>query len=361
MTPWEQRWAARTQVARGPADAGLFLALAPMDGVTDAVFRDLMTGLFGGRSGISLCVSEFVRVTQQPAPKKVLLRHCPELRTDGRTAAGVPVFVQILGGDPQPMAVTARRAAELGAPGIDINFGCPAKTVNNHDGGATLLKYPARLRGIVAAVRDAVPPAIPVSAKIRVGWADDDDLEAIVQAAADGGAAWITIHARTRAQGYKPPVRWRALARTRGLCVAPIVANGDLYEVEDITACAAISGCEAFMIGRGSMATPDLFARARGWRARSLELGDYVALWRDYYARLLTSGATEGRALCRVKQWLRFAAERSPAIAGIFAGFKRTQAWADADALLDAALAVDGEVEATPLVRASVVPTARLV
>ncbi|MCA9657477.1 MAG: tRNA-dihydrouridine synthase, partial [Myxococcales bacterium] len=158
MTPWEQRWAARTQVARGPADAGLFLALAPMDGVTDAVFRDLMTGLFGGRSGISLCVSEFVRVTQQPAPKKVLLRHCPELRTDGRTAAGVPVFVQILGGDPQPMAVTARRAAELGAPGIDINFGCPAKTVNNHDGGATLLKYPARLRGIVAAVRDAVPP-----------------------------------------------------------------------------------------------------------------------------------------------------------------------------------------------------------
>ena len=75
MTPWEQRWAARTQVARGPADAGLFLALAPMDGVTDAVFRDLMTGLFGGRSGISLCVSEFVRVTQQPAPTGEVLQN----------------------------------------------------------------------------------------------------------------------------------------------------------------------------------------------------------------------------------------------------------------------------------------------
>ncbi|MEZ4381115.1 MAG: tRNA-dihydrouridine synthase family protein [Nannocystaceae bacterium] len=349
MIPWEQRWAARAQVARGPADPGLFLALAPMDGVTDAVFRDLMTGLFGGRSGISLCVSEFVRVTKLPAPAKVLLRHCPELAKGGLTPAGVPVFVQILGGDPLPMAQTARRAAELGAPGIDINFGCPAKTVNNHDGGATLLKHPERLRRIVAAVRDAVPPAIPVSAKIRVGWADDDGLEEIVRAAAAGGAAWITIHARTRAQGYKPPVRWRALARTPGLCAAPIVANGDLYEVEDLTACAAISGCEAFMIGRGSMATPDLFARARGWRERGLVLSEFVDLWRDYYGRLLASGATEGRALCRVKQWLRFAAERSPVIAALFADIKRTQSWAEADARLAGALAAERELDAAPL------------
>ncbi len=339
MGSWEQRWGARAKIAQAPGDDGLFLALAPMDGVTDGVFRGLVTGLFGGRSGISLCVSEFVRVTTLVPPAAVLLRHCPELARGGVTAAGVPVFVQILGGDPEPMAATARLAASLGAPGIDINFGCPARKVNNRDGGATLLKFPERLRSIVAAVRDAAPPEIPVSAKIRVGWADDDDLETIVRAAGAGGASWITIHARTRTQGYKPPVRWRALARTVGLTEATVVANGDLNRVEDLGACAEQSRCQAFMIGRGAMSAPDLFARARGARQRELELGDFIELWRDYYARLIASGASEIKAISRVKQWLRFAAPFTPAIASLFDAFKRLREWERGDELFSVALA----------------------
>ena len=154
-------------MSRDPREAGLYLSLAPMDGVTDAVYRDVMTAMHGGDSGISQCTSEFVRVTDRPAPAKVLLKHCPELADGGRTAAGVPVFVQILGGRPEPIVQTALTAVELGALGVDLNFGCPAQTVNRHDGGASLLRTPCRIEDIVGQVRGALPERIPVSAKIR--------------------------------------------------------------------------------------------------------------------------------------------------------------------------------------------------
>ena len=110
------------------------------------------------------------------------------------------------------MAESALVACRAGAKAIDVNFGCPAPTVNRHDGGATLLKHPRRIREIIAAIRAALPPDIPVSAKLRLGW---DSLEAIdenADMAAEGGAAWITIHGRTRIQGYRPPAYWNLSA-----------------------------------------------------------------------------------------------------------------------------------------------------
>lgn len=334
--------AERAVIAGSPASAGLFLALAPMDGVTDAVYREVITDLDGGRSGVSACVSEFVRVCRDPAPAKVLLAHCPELARGGHTRAGVPVLVQLLGGDPAALAATAALAARLGAPGVDLNFGCPAKTVNNHDGGAALLRCPARIYGIVAAVRDAVPAALPVSVKIRVGWDSSEGIEEIAAAVRGGGASWLTVHARTRTQGYAPPVEWPAIGRARASCGLPTVANGDLLAVADVAACAAQSGCSAFMIGRGSMVDPWLFARLRGWRAE--DRGDagvaaLAALWRDYHERLRAAGVSPGRALCRVKQWLRFAAERRAALTSLFNEIKILDRWEDALAVIDAAAA----------------------
>ncbi|MDB4977339.1 MAG: dihydrouridine synthase, partial [Myxococcaceae bacterium] len=128
----EQLSQRRAQIARTPHDPGLYLALAPMDGVTDWVHRQLASEL----GGVSQCVTEFVRVTDRAPPKRVFLKTCPELSNGGLTESGVPVFVQLLGGDARAMAEAAVVASELGAPGIDINFGCPAKRVNNHDGGA---------------------------------------------------------------------------------------------------------------------------------------------------------------------------------------------------------------------------------
>jgi len=334
--------AARAEIAGSPASPGLFLALAPMDGVTDAVFREVITDLDGGRSGVSVCVSEFVRICRDPAPAKVLLSHCPELARGGRTRAGVPVIVQLLGGDPGPLAATAALAARLGAPGVDLNFGCPAKTVNNHDGGAALLRCPPRIYGIVAAVRDAVPAALPVSVKIRVGWDSSGGIEQIAAAARAGGASWLTVHARTRSQGYAPPVEWPAIGRARAASGLPTVANGDLLTGADVAACAAESGCSAFMIGRGAMVDPWLFARLRGWRAEERAdagIEALAGLWRDYHERLRAAGVSPGRALCRVKQWLRFAAERRTELVSLFAAIKILDRWEDALAVIEAAAA----------------------
>lgn len=334
-TRWAAVSASRAQVARRPDAPGLFLALAPMDGITDAVYRELLTGLFGGASGISVCVSEFVRVTRDPVPASVLLREIPELGRGGHTRAGVPVFVQILGGDPEPMAATAKLAAELGAPGVDINFGCPAKTVNNHDGGATLLKAPQRIAAIVGRVRDAVPPQIPVTAKVRLGWDSSAGLEEIARAAASGGAAWLTVHARTRSQLYQPPVHWQDLARARAAVPIPVVANGDLRRPDDFAACAAQSCCEAFMIGRAAMARPELFAEARGLRGR-LGLAELLAIVCDYHDALRAAGLGDGRAVARVKQWLRLAAELDGRAVEHFAAIKAETDWSTIRARLAA-------------------------
>ena len=144
------------------------LMLAPMEGVIDHTMRELLTGL----GGLDRCVTEFVRVTERLLPARVFHRLCPELATGGTTVSGVPVYVQLLGGQPTVMAENAARAAELGAPGIDLNFGCPAKTVYRSDGGAIILREPQRVHDITAAVRAAVPKHVPVTVKTRLGFED---------------------------------------------------------------------------------------------------------------------------------------------------------------------------------------------
>lgn len=313
------------RIARTPDAPGLFAALAPMDGVTDWVYRDLLTSMHGGHSGISLCVSEFVRVTRMAVVPKVILKHCPEVQTGGTTASGVPVFVQLLGGQPEPMAATAARCVAMGAPGIDINFGCPAKTVNKSDGGATILQFPQRLEAITAAVRRAVPDSTPVTVKIRLGWENADHVEDIARSIEQGGASWLTIHARTRMQGYRPPVDWASIGRAREVVRMPVVANGDLNTVEAVEACQEISGCTAFMIGRGAMGRPRLFRQLRGHRDPQLDAVWLCERLQEYAQRILDGGGTEAVALGRCKQWLRLAAPAWDVYAAMFATLKRSQ------------------------------------
>lgn len=331
-------------VAARPHAPGLFVALAPMDGITDWVYRDLMTRLRGGNSGISLCVSEFVRVTHAPVVPKVIIRHCPEVLTGGKTAAGVECFVQLLGGNAPAMAGSAARAIELGAPGVDINFGCPAKTVNNHDGGATILKYPDRLREITEAVREAVPDARPVSVKIRLGWDNAETVTGIVQAIEAGGASWITIHGRTRTQLYRPPVDWHSIGRAREAVSIPVVANGDLNSVGEVAACRAHSGCEAFMIGRGAMGRPLLFRQLRGNEEPELDFRWWRGLLDDYAIALLEAGAPERAALGRLKQWLRLAAPAFEEIRPLFDRIKRMSDLSEARRVL----AAEPEMDSRP-------------
>ena len=144
---------------------GMTLLLAPMEGLLDFVLRDVLTRV----GGVDRCVSEFIRITGSLLPDKVFLRYVPELLNGSRTLAGVPVRAQLLGSDPVCMAENAARLAALQPEGIDLNFGCPAKVVNRHGGGAALLQEPERIAAVVSAVRRAVPSPLPFSAKLRLG------------------------------------------------------------------------------------------------------------------------------------------------------------------------------------------------
>jgi tRNA-dihydrouridine synthase C len=275
-----------------------------MEGVTDAPMRAFL----GEAGGLTFAVSEFVRVAHSVPSAAVFRRSVPELHTPAR----LPVAVQLLGGDPGRVAEAAVVAVRVGATAIDLNFGCPAPTVNRHDGGATLLKDPPRVRAVVAAVRAAVPRHIPVSAKLRLGWDDPDTIFRTGELAAEGGASWLTVHARTRVQGYAPPVDWTRIGRVRERLQLPVVANGDIWTVEGFRRCRDETGCRHYMLGRGAVADPGLPRRV----AAELSLGaasdptppDWPALVRKLGAHTPGWNAHPARGVKRVKQWLRIAA-----------------------------------------------------
>ena len=289
------------------------LVLAPMDGVTDALMRELLSK----RMPFSYCVTEFIRISGIVPSAKTFLNDVPELRSGAVTSSGTPVQVQLLGGDPERLAESAARAVSVGARGIDLNFGCPAPTVNRHDGGATLLKFPERVEKIVATVRSALPCEVPVSAKLRLGWDHPRAIHVNAERAARGGASWITIHGRTKMQGYTPPAYWEPIGEVRRNLDIPVVANGEIWSVDDLRRCQDQSGCEHFMVGRGALSEPGLvteLAKALGIPTSSEHVsmcrGD-ASLWLPRILEVVNlsqkAGESERRTLSRIKQWLNYA------------------------------------------------------
>jgi tRNA-dihydrouridine synthase C len=313
------------------------IILAPMEGVTDAPMRAMLTE----RGGLSFCVTEFLRVNREIPPARTYREHIPELRHGWRTPSGTAVQVQLLGGDPERLARAALLAVELGAPAVDLNFGCPAPTVNRHDGGATLLKFPDRIEKIVAAVRAAVPREIPVSAKLRLGWDDMNQIHENAERAARGGASWITIHGRTKVQGYIPPAYWGPIGEVARRLPIPVVANGEIWTREDFLRCRDETGCEHFMIGRSAMADPELawvLSRELGLSAPEPQgLGLSRAEWLPLLTRFAELSAPfgqdrKGYALARAKQWMRMVNFKRKV--EWFDDFKRLTTLADALAFL---------------------------
>ena len=238
------------------------LVLAPMEGLLDHPLRGILTAV----GGIDRCVSEFIRITDMLMPDRVFTRIVPELRQGGRTRAGVPVRPQLLGSDPACMADNAAALAALGPDGIDLNFGCPAKVVNRHGGGASLLQDPALLARIVEAVRRAVPAALPVSAKMRLGYEDASRARECALALAGGGASELVVHARTKADGYRPPAYWERIPAIREAVSVPVIANGEIWTPDDAERCRRVSGCDGLMLGRGMVADPGLAHAIRASR-----------------------------------------------------------------------------------------------
>ena len=308
--------------------------LAPMEGVVDEYLRDILTNI----GGFDFCVTEFVRVVDQRLPPKVFKRFCPELDQHCKTPAGTPVIVQLLGSDPEAMAANAVRAVEMGAPGIDLNFGCPAKCVNKRSGGSFLLQDPQRMYNIISTVRAAVDDNIPVSAKIRLGYDNTDNTLEIVNAVEAAGASYITVHARTKADGYKAPVRWEWLGKINEVVSIPMIANGDINSVEDYQRLYEISGCENIMLGRGAVARPDLARQIRAyktgdtfdamqWKAvLELLIGMSNDMTKDVKTRYIVS---------RTKQWLAMLKRVYPEATACFDSIRKMKDYPDVMASLN--------------------------
>ncbi|WBU39698.1 MULTISPECIES: tRNA dihydrouridine synthase [Marinobacter] len=281
------------------------IILAPMEGLVDAPIRETLTKV----GGIDRCVTEFIRVTHGMLPPRIFYKYAPELHNNALTEVGTPVAVQLLGSNAEMMGRHGAKAAELGAGQVDINFGCPAKTVNKHKGGCVLMREPELMYDITAAVRKAVPANIPVTAKMRLGYDDRSMGVACGQALEAAGASEIVIHARSKVDGYKPPAYWEEIARVREAVSSHVIANGEIWTVEDYWRCRKVSGCDDVMIGRGLIARPDLAAQIKasqqGDSIEPMTWPEAVALVREYAAALQTR-LEDKYVTGRIKQWLNY-------------------------------------------------------
>jgi len=266
--------------------------LAPMEGVTEPSFRDLVLELHSPRV-LGGAFTEFVRVVSQPLPARSLRQAL------GPRRHGAPVGLQLMGADPAALAETARRAVEAGAPLVDLNFGCPSRGALRGCAGSALLEDPASLEQIVRVCVDALGN-VPVTAKIRAGGEDDARLEELARAAQAGGASLLTLHCRTRAEGYGDCADWRRIARTVAAVSIPVCGNGGVERHEDLEKMRAETGCHLVMVGRAALSDPWVFSGQQVSRATS------ARFLLDYAERLRTEGgASDGQALARVKQLLR--------------------------------------------------------
>jgi len=308
------------------------IGLAPMEGVIDALTRDLLTR----QAGFDWTVTEFVRVVDTRLPPRVFYKHCPELtERPVATPNGVPVHLQLLGSDPRALAENARQALALGAISLDLNFGCPAKLVNRHDGGASLLRQPDRVYQAVKAVAEALDGAIPVTAKIRLGFANRRLAVACAQATEAGGAARLVVHGRTRDEGYRPPAHWEWIGKVRHHVSIPVVANGDIWTLEDYWKARTLSGCCDVMLGRSALADPWLAPRIRYWQQTGERLAETTWEMRasvlQEYAALQRQHLPDRVVVSLVKQWL---AQMRQGNAEADQHFQRLKRLTDLDALL---------------------------
>lgn len=287
--------------------------LAPMQGVLDPFVRNLLTSV----NDYDLCISEFVRVVDQKLPKKAFYRLCPELHNGGLTPSGTPVRVQILGQHPEWLAENARLAIELGSHGVDLNCGCPSKTVNGSNGGAMLLKAPDLIYRATKAIREAVPSEQVVSVKVRLGWDSSEHCFEIADAVAQGGANELTVHGRTKVDGYRAErINWQAIGEIQKRLSIPVIANGEIWDFESAKKCQEITACNALMIGRGALNTPNL--------SRVVKFNEPKMAWADVlkllfrYVNMENEQDTGFYHVARIKQWLRYLDKEYPQAVELF-------------------------------------------
>ncbi|AIE73148.1 tRNA dihydrouridine synthase B [Synechocystis sp. PCC 6714] len=252
---------------------------SPLSGVTDLVFRRLVRRY----APHSMLYTEMVSATEIHH-----LRTLPQvMEIDPQEN---PISIQLFDCRPDFMAEAAQKAAAQGAQSVDINMGCPVNKITKKGGGSSLLRQPAVAEAIVKTVVAAVD--VPVTVKTRLGW-DDGEINIIefAQRLQDAGAQMLTLHGRTRAQGYKGQARWEWIAKVKQALTIPVIANGDIFSVEAAIACLEQTGADGVMCSRGSLGYPFLVGEIEhffktGEKLKALTVADRLTCAQEHLQML---------------------------------------------------------------------------
>lgn len=281
-----------------------YLILAPMEGVGDRCFRKAMASI----GGFDEAVTEFIRVPRNAHVKSLARDYFHD------ELAPIPIAAQLMGSDPELMAEMAIEIESRGAPRIDLNCGCPSNTVTGKGAGSSLLREPSHLYEVAKALVKAV--SINVTIKMRSGFDDISLFKENLLAAQESGVKYITLHPRTKVEGYGPPARWDLIAEAKSLLKIPLVGNGDILCVEDALKMLKTTNCDALMIGRGSVINPFIFHQIRGHFSNTIYRPDWEALLRYihvYLSEIPVEMKPIGK-ISKMKQFMSFLFKGSPAL-----------------------------------------------
>jgi tRNA-dihydrouridine synthase C len=273
-----------------------------MEGVGDSSFRKAIATI----GGFDEAVRDFIRVPREAHVESLAVKYDPD------ELSPIPLIPQIMGSEPPLMAAMAVQMQQRRAPRIDLNCGCPSNTVTGRGAGSSLLKNPTFVYEVAKAMVQAV--SIPVTVKLRSGFDDLSLFRENLLAAQESGAAFITLHPRTKADGYGPPARWDLIAEAKQLLSIPVVGNGDLLTADDALRMLQQTGCDALMIGRGSLINPFLFHEIRSrFSLRPFETakGHLFSYLKIYRAKLPVDMAPRMQ-VNKLKQLLGFLYKKSP-------------------------------------------------
>ncbi|WP_213156126.1 tRNA-dihydrouridine synthase family protein [Neochlamydia sp. AcF65] len=279
-----------------------YLFLAPMEGVGDRCFRKAMATIGGFDEG----VTEFIRVPSNA--------HAPSLAKvyDSHEISPIPLAAQLMGSEPNLMAEMALEIARRGAPRIDLNCGCPSNKVTGRGAGSSLLKEPRHLYEVARALVKAVK--VPVTVKMRSGYEDTSLFKENLLAAQESGACFITLHPRTKVEGYGPPARWDLIAEAKSILKIPVVGNGDILCVEDAVRMLKATHCDALMVGRGSVINPFIFHQIRAYFSGKAFIPTWDSLniyLRTYLSEIPLTSPVRNK-INKMKQLLSFLYKANP-------------------------------------------------